>query len=42
MLTIHAAAETGLNPIPDAGALTSLPDNAVWIDLMIPPPKRKR
>jgi magnesium transporter len=36
MLTVHAANETGLAPLPDATALTKLPDEAVWIDLSHP------
>ncbi|MEJ8571370.1 magnesium/cobalt transporter CorA [Microbaculum marinum] len=41
MLTIHAAAESGLHPIPDAESLSSLPDNAVWLDLYHPSPEEE-
>ncbi|MCT8971283.1 magnesium transporter CorA family protein [Microbaculum marinisediminis] len=36
MLSIHVATDRGLQRVPDAGALTDLPTDAVWIDLLNP------
>jgi len=36
MLTVYAAAEKGLHPVPEAGGRTECPPDAVWIDLFNP------
>ncbi len=36
MLSIHVATDRGLQPVPDAGALSEMPADAVWIDLLNP------
>lgn len=41
MLTVHAANDRGLKPIPDTGQLLDMPPDVVWIDLFDPAPEEE-